>query len=158
MTWILILSDGENGMERKIFVYINGKREEFHPIGEISEPIFVNDGTQAQETDFSGEISFSVKAEDIQTFIKQMKKEFSVVDITNFPAWLIKRFLYSYPITSKLVTRDTGHYQSLQMEEGFACVAGDYDTLFGVPLILDKKGKIKAAQIGVEKKGCGTDD
>lgn len=142
----------------KVFVDIGGKMEELHPIGEISEPIFANDGTQAREIDFSGEISFSANTEDMRTFIKQMEKELSVVDITNWPAWLIERLLEVSPDISKLVTRNAAHYRCMQMEKGFACVAGDYDTLFGVPLILDRKGKVKAAQVEIITEGGDRDD
>lgn len=142
----------------KIFVNIGGKMEEVSPVSfgtqinatETDTPVYqhMRDGM---------EISIPIREEDMRVLVEQMERECSVVDITNWPAQMIKRLIFTFPRTSKLITRNPEHYQNLQMEEGFACVAGNYDTLFDVPLILDRKGKINAAQVGFERKGESMD-
>ena len=142
----------------KIFVNVGGKMEEISPVS-------LGDSINAMETDSpvyqcvrdGMEISIPIRKEDMRALVEQMEKECSVVDITDWPAQMIKRLIFTFPRTSKLITRNPKHYQDLQMEDGFACVAGDYDTLFDVQLILDRKGKIKAAQVEFVRKGGGTD-
>lgn len=148
----------------KLFVSINGKMEEFLPPPGISVATSISGTDKEIENPTltrikdGAEMSVSFKAdENMQRFIEQMREELSVVDITDLPTQMIKKLIVTFPSTSKLVTRNPEHYQTLQMEDGFGCVAGDYDTLFGVPLILDKRGKIKAAQVEFEREGGGTD-
>lgn len=140
-------------MDNGLYVEINGKMAKFRPASVEDIPIFERDETIERVRE-GGEATFSVKTDgSLEKFIEQMRNEFSVVDITDWPASVIKKLIATIPNISKFVTRNPQHYQYLQTEDGYVCVAGDYDTLFGVPVVLDKKGKIKAAQIGFEKKG-----
>lgn len=142
----------------RIFVSVNGKKEEFRPISAIPHPIVETDNERVISSELGREMSISFKPDEgMERFVEQMKKELSIVDITDWPANDIKALWFNAPYIQKFVTRKPEHYQSLQMEDGFACVAGDYGTLFGVPLILDRKGKIKAARVEFERKGGNTD-
>lgn len=142
----------------KIFVNIGGEMKEVSPVS-------LGDSINATETDIpvyqrvrdGMEISIPIREEDMRVLVEQMEKECSVVDITDWPAQMIKRLIFTFPRTSKLITRNPEHYQYLQLEEGFVCVAGDYDTLFDLPLILDRQGKINAAQVEFGRKGGSTD-
>ena len=138
----------------KFYVNVGGKMEELSPVSigsSINAP--ETDGSLYQHIRDGMEMSIPIRKEDVRVLVEQMEKECSVVDITDWPAQMIKRLIFTFPRTSKLITRNPKHYYDLQMEEGFACVAGDYDTLFDVPLILDRKGKIKAAQVEIKRKG-----
>lgn len=137
----------------RIFVCVNGKQEE------IPHPVIETDNERVVNSELCREMSVSFKPDEgMKRFIEQMKKELSIVDITNWPVHDIKALQFNTPYIQKLVTRNLRHYQSLQMEDGFACVAGDYDTLFGIPIILDRKGKLKAARVEIKRKGGNTDD
>ena len=107
-----------------------------------------------ESTILGGEATFSFKPDkSYEKFVEQMKNELSTVDIIDWPAQMIEKLLGAFRGTRRLVTRNPQHYQYLQTEDGYTCVAGNDDTLFGVPIVLDKRGKIKAAQVGVERKG-----
>lgn len=146
-------------VEHKVFVNIGGRTREIPPVSIGDSIKSTNIGTDNQILPHTGDaVEIPFKSEYTEEFFEQMKKELSVVDITNWPAWLIERLLEANPDISKLVTRNAAHYRCMQMEKGFACVAGDYDTLFGVPLILDRKGRIKAAQVEIRTEGGDKDD
>lgn len=143
----------------KIFVCVNGKKEEFKPISATDIPIIEKKTEKVSCSELGREMSVSFKPDGgMKKFIEQMRNELSVVDITNWPAWKIEKLVESFSIISKLVTRNAAHYRCMQMENGFACVAGDYGTLFGRPLILDRKGKIKAARVAFDREGGSTMD
>lgn len=143
----------------KLYLNIGEKKEEFHPISAINLPVTETDNVSADCSELGREMSVSFKADDgMKRFKGRMERELSVVDITYWPAQMIEKLISTFPHISKLVTHDVDHYQMLQTEDGYACVAGDYDNVFGVPLILDKKKKIKAAHISFKKKGGGTND
>lgn len=148
--------------ERKLFLEIDGEMKEFPtPCG--IEPLFESTANRADNSIFKDirdgvEVSIPIREEDMKVFINEMEKECSVVDITDWPAQMIKKLIFTFPRTEKLITRNPDHYFALQMEEGFSCVAGGYDTLYDLPLILDKKGKIRAATVGFERKGGGNDE
>lgn len=142
----------------KLYVCVNGKEEELRPISAIQHPIVETDNVSVDCSELGREMSVSFKTDEgMKRFKGQMEKEFSVVDITDWPVQMIKKLIFTFPRTSKLITRNPDHYFALQMEDGFSCVAGGYDTLYDLPLILDKKGKIKAAKVMFKKKGGGTD-
>lgn len=140
----------------KLYLNIGGKQEEFRPISAINIPAAETDSASVNCSELGREMSISFKPDEgMKRFKEQMEKELSIVDITYWPAQMIEKLILTFPHISKLVTHDSDHYQMLQMEDGYTCVAGDYDKMFGVPLILDKKKKIKAAQVRFEKKGGG---
>lgn len=145
-------------MSNNLYVNINGEKTEFRPISSKEIPNFAA-GETIESMRLGGEATFSVKSDgSLERFIEQMQNELSTVDITNWPAWAIKELISAIPRTERLITRNPDHYFALQMEEGFACVAGGYDTLYDLPLILDKKGKIRAATVEFERKGGGNDE
>lgn len=140
-------------MDNGLYVEINGKMAKFCTVSVEDIPVFERDETIERIRE-GGEATFSVKSDgSLEKFIEQTRSELSVVDITDWPAAVIERLVATIPHISKLVTRNPQHYQYLQTEDGYVCVAGDYDTMFVVSVVLDKKGRIKAAQIGFEKKG-----
>lgn len=140
-------------MDNGLYVEINGKITKFRPVSVEDIPIFEWDETIERIRE-CGEATFSIKSDgSLEKFIEQMRSELSVVDITDWPAAVIERLVDTIPHISKLVTRNLKHYQYLQTEDGYVCVAGDYDMLFGVSVVLDKKGKIKAVQVGFEENG-----
>ncbi len=123
----------------KLYLNIGEKKEEFHPISAINLPVTETDNVSADCSELGREMSVSFKADDGMKRLKgRMERELSVVDITDWPAQMIEKLIFTFPRTSKLVTRNPDHYYALQMEEGYVCVAGEYDTLFGVPIVLDK--------------------
>lgn len=79
--------------------------------------------------------------------------ELKTVDITGYPDEVILRIVAGMDGIEKLVTTDPEHYEMLAMSRGYVCNTGDYDMLYGVPIVLDQYKELNAAKIRFEKRG-----
>lgn len=101
--------------------------------------------------------SFTMSCANVNLFQKMITEQLEVVDITGYSEETILEIFSSMPYIKKFVTTIPEHYKCLQLSRAYR-VFGEDDTLFGIPLIFDRDGKIGAAKLKILKGGMQNHD